>query len=142
MKQWLKPERLQRIGNRQIILYPDADGFELWQTIATDAQRQGLTVKVSNLIESHATDEHKANGYDLADYLINQQKEINELNQVYDAYNSKLEMVLNDESLKQDFNLILDEQKAIAIYNGSTEQEAERICTQPENLRRIILNNY
>jgi hypothetical protein len=139
-KSWLKVERLKQLGKRQIILYPDADGFELWQEIALDGKRQGLTIKVTNLIENHATDEQKANGYDLADYLINQQKEISELNEVYDAYNSKVERILNDESLFDGFNLFLDEQKAIAIYNGSTEQEAERICTQPENLRNVVMS--
>jgi hypothetical protein len=139
-KQWLKVERLQRLDNRQIILYPDADGFELWQSIALDAQRQGAAVKVSNLIETFATDEHKANGYDLADYLINQQREINELNEVYDAYNSKVEKILNDESLWSGFNLFLDEQKAIAVYNGSSEEEAERLCTQPQNVRSVALS--
>ncbi len=139
-KQWLKVERLQRLGNRQIIIYPDADGFELWQTIATDARRLGLDVKVSSLIENHATDEQKANGYDLADYLINQQREINELNEVYDAYNSKVDLVLNDESLFDGFNLFLDEQLAIAIYNGESEAEAERIYTQPENLRSVVMS--
>jgi hypothetical protein len=50
-------------------------------------------------------------------------------------------MVLNDELLFADFDIIVAEQKAIAIYNGSTEQEADAIVTRPENLRRIILNN-
>jgi hypothetical protein len=139
-KTWLKTERLQRLGARHIILYPDADGFELWQSIAREAQRQGLTIKVSNLIESHATIEQKANGYDLADYLINQQNEINELNEVYDAYNSKVDLVLNDETLFNGFKLFLEEQKAIAIYNGESEAEAERICTQPENLRSVVMS--
>jgi hypothetical protein len=76
-KQWLKVERLQRLGTRRIILFPDADGFQLWQTIATNAQRQGLEVKTSSLIETRATIEQKAEGFDLADYLINQQREIN-----------------------------------------------------------------
>ncbi len=132
-KTWLKTERLKRLGKRQIILYPDADGFELWQSIATDAQREGASIKVSNLIESHATAEQKTNGYDLADFLINQQKEINQTN-------SKLETVLNDEFLFADFNLILDEQKAVAVYNGLSELEAERICTQPKNVRAVALS--
>jgi hypothetical protein len=139
-KTWLKSERLKRLGQRQIVLYPDADGFELWQEIALDGKRQGLTIKVSNLIENHATDEQKANGYDLADYLINQQSEINELNEVYDAYNSKVDLVLNDETLFNGFKLFLEEQKAIAIYNGESEAEAERICTQPENIRAVALS--
>jgi predicted RNA-binding Zn-ribbon protein involved in translation (DUF1610 family) len=136
-KSWLKAERLKRLGNRQIILYPDADGFDLWQGIAADAQRQGSIIKVSNLIENHATDEQRANGYDLADYLISQQIEINQFNNFVDRYNAKLETVLSDERLKRDFETILDEQKAIAIYNGESETEAERICRQPENLRSV-----
>jgi hypothetical protein len=138
-KTWLKTERLKRLGQRQIVLYPDADGFELWQSIAADAQRQGSTIKVSNLIESHATIEQKANGYDLADYLINQQAEINQTNDFIDRYNAKLATVLSGD-LKWDVETILDEQKAIAIYNGLSEAEAERICTQPENLRSVALS--
>ncbi len=140
-KAWLKTERLKRLDNRQIILYPDADGFELWQSIALDAQRQGSTIKVSNLIESHATDEQKANGYDLADYLINQQAEINQHNNYVDSYNAKLDCVLSDENLFQDFETILDEQTAVAVVGGElSEAEAERICTQPENLRSMVLS--
>ncbi len=128
-KSWLKVERLQRLGTRRIILYPDADGFDLWQKVAAEARIKNLNVVVSDLLETHATDQEKADGFDLADYLINQQAEINELNEITDSYNAKLEMVLNDDSLLADFNSILDEQKAIAIYNGLSETEAERICT-------------
>jgi hypothetical protein len=139
-KTWLKAERLTRLGQRQIILYPDADGFDQWQSVTVDAQRQGLNVKVSNLIENHATDEQKTNGYDLADYLINQQVEINQTNDFIDRYNAKLETVLNDESLFNGFKLFLEEQKAIAIYNGLSEAEAERICTRSENVRSVVLS--
>ncbi len=139
-KQWLKVERLNRLDNRQIILYPDADGFDQWQSVATDAQKQGLNVKASRLIEDFATDEQKQNQYDLADYLINQQKEINELNEVYDAYNSKVELILNDESLFNGFSLFLEEQKAIAIYNGLSEAEAEQLFAQPGNVRTVALS--
>jgi hypothetical protein len=137
-KTWLKVERLKRLGQRQIILYPDADGFELWQEIALDAKRQGLTVKVSNLIENHATAEQKANGYDLADYLINEQVERLTHNWRVDNYNYKLDKILNDESLFAVFNSILDEQKAIAVYNGATEAEAERLCAQVDFVRFAV----
>lgn len=36
-KMWLKVERQQRLETRQMILYPDADGFELWRNIAAAA---------------------------------------------------------------------------------------------------------
>jgi len=137
-KQWLKAGRLQRFENRQIILYPDADGFNQWQAVATDAQRQGLNVKASSLIENFATSEQKQNQYDLADYLINQQAEILAYNERADIYNYKLEKVLNDNSLFAVFNSILDEQKAIAIYNGLSEAEAEKLCTQADYLRFAV----
>ncbi len=140
-KTWLKVERLKRLGQRQIVLYPDADGFELWQSIAADAQRRGLIVEVSNLIENSTTNEQKSNGYDLADYLINQQTEINQTNNYIDRYNAKLEMVLNDKSLLKDFETILNEQKAIAIIcGGLSEEEAERFFTKSENVQNIILS--
>ncbi len=123
-KQWLKAERLHRLGTRQIVLYPDADGFESWQRVSLDAQRQGSTGKVSRLIEINATTEKKADGYDLADYLISQQKEINDFN----------------DKLQQNVEIILDEQKSILIINGElTESEAERIVTQPDNVRGVVL---
>jgi hypothetical protein len=137
-KQWLKAERLQKLDNRQIILYPDADGFDQWQSVATDAQRQGLNVKASSLIENFATDEQKQNQYDLADYLIEQQTEINQTNSSIELFNTKLETVLNDETLFNGFKLFLEEQKAIAIYNGSSEEGAERLCTQADYVRFAV----
>ncbi len=89
-KTWLNATRLHRLGQRHIILYPDADGFDLWQKIAQNAARQGLTVKVSDLIETRATAEQKANGCDLADYLISQQTEINHSHSLIDRYNDSL----------------------------------------------------
>jgi hypothetical protein len=136
-KKNLKAYDLKKLAGRRIILYPDADGFDLWQKVAAEARIKNLNVVVSDLIEKHATDQQKANGYDLADFLISQQAEINQTNDFIDRYNAKLETVLNDESLLTDFETILDERKAIAIYNGESETEAERICRQPENLRSI-----
>ena len=40
------------------------------QEIATDARTYGMTVYVSDLIDKRATEAEKANGYDIADYLI------------------------------------------------------------------------
>jgi hypothetical protein len=90
-KQNLTIERLQRLGTRRIILYPDADGFQQWQTIAHKARRQGLDVRVSDWIETEATDEQKAEGYDLADYLIQQQRAVNEYNEFVDAHNLRID---------------------------------------------------
>jgi len=140
-KQGLNVERLKRFGSHKILLYPDADGFTLWQKIAVDARKQGLTVEVSDLIETRATVEQKENGYDLADYLIEQQRQINQCNNFVDSYNAKLETVLADESLFTDFETILDERKAIAVYNSNeSEFEAERQLHCPDYFREIVLS--
>jgi hypothetical protein len=73
-KQSLKKDRLERIGKgRRIILFPDADGFVEWGAVAKEAVEAGLDVRVSDLIESRATAAEKADGADLADYLIREQ---------------------------------------------------------------------
>jgi hypothetical protein len=138
-KQWLKADRLQPFENRQVILYPDADGFNQWERVASEASCRGLIVKTSALIENFATDEQKQNQYDLADYLIEQQQEINRSNQTIDQYNTELEIVLNDESLLADFETILNEQKAVMIIDsGLSETEAESCVSTEENIRRIV----
>lgn len=138
-KQNLHTEKLQRLNGRQIILYPDADGFALWTQRAAEARAAGLTVKVSSLIETHGTDEQKASGYDLADYLINQQREINKYNECADKYNAQLAAVLNDVDLKARLHSFLDEQKAVMIVDGElSNAEAECLVTRPANLRRVV----
>lgn len=71
----LKAESIARIGQgRKVILFPDANGFDKWRAIASEASRLGVHVKVSDLLERLATDEQKAAGLDLADYLIDEQR--------------------------------------------------------------------
>jgi hypothetical protein len=112
-KQWLNAERLQRLGNRQIFLYPDADGFDQWKTVATDARKLDLDVKVSSLIEKRASAAQKAEGFDLADYLIQQQRGRNEYNKYVDAHN--LRVYVPDEQDLLDARL---EREAILEYEN------------------------
>lgn len=86
-KQNLNAEKLSRLQTEKIILYPDADGYEKWREMARNARLLGCAVEVSNLLENHATNEQKAEGYDLADYLINEQTRINQYNEFVDAQN-------------------------------------------------------
>jgi hypothetical protein len=98
-------------------------------------------VKVSALIENFATCEQRRNQYDLADYLIEQQQEINQSNEFIDDYNTKLGAVLSEQSLFAELETILDEQKAILMDSGNlSEDEAEGQITRKENLRNIVLS--
>ncbi len=141
-KQNLKVEKLKRLGQRKIVLYPDADGFLLWQEIALKARSQSLDVRLSDLIEKHGTDAEKNNGFDLADYLINQQIcRLHRQNEFASLYNAKLEKVLSDKKLLNDFEKILDEQKAVLIIDGNlSESNAEMHVTEFENMRQVVLS--
>ncbi len=140
-KQSLKPEKIAQIGQKEIILYPDADGFELWQEIALQSCFQNLSVKVSSLIEETTTDEQKANGFDLADLLIDEQiTRLEQQKNFTEVYNAKLEAVLNDEKLKDDFETILDEQKWILVDRGLSEAAAENLIRNFDNLREVVLS--
>lgn len=61
-------------SGRKVFLFPDADAYSDWKEKAVRAQRNGIDARISNLIETHGTDAEKENGFDLADYLIAEQK--------------------------------------------------------------------
>lgn len=129
-KSYLKPERLRRFKNRKIVLFPDADGFDLWEREAADARRLGLNVTTSRLIEDSATADERAAGFDLADYLIKGELAAQKHNARADSYNAKVDLILNSDELFQTFNEFLDERIAI--------MESEDAALKPENLRLIV----
>lgn len=108
----LNAAELLKFKQNQIILYPDANqtAFDRWRNIAAEAQSKGLSVNVSTLIETRATAAQKAEGFDLADYLIDEQRRINDHNNFTDRYNNALESVLNNESMFAAVNRIIDAQ--------------------------------
>lgn len=140
-KQSLNLQKLRRLGNRKIILYPDADGYELWQKVEIEARRNEISVSVSSLIERQATSAQKREGCDLADYLINEQIDRLEAYQDHvEKYNAKLRKVLNDEKLLDDFETILEERKSILMENGGlSDVEAEREITKHDYVRQVVL---
>ena len=141
-KGYLNAQRIQIFADRKILLFPDADAFSDWKEKAILAQRNGFNVRVSNLIEINGTASEKENGFDLADYLIDEQIDrLEEQNNFADFYNAKLEKVLENEELLADLDKILDEQKSILIIDGKvTENEAESQVTRAENVRNVVLS--
>lgn len=73
---WLNVEKLKPLKGWDVVLFPDTStngkAFELWSKIAEEANRQGLNVIVSDMLEKNCTEEQKADGYDIADYLIDE----------------------------------------------------------------------
>jgi hypothetical protein len=73
-KGYLTDAKFQVFSGRRVFLFPDADAYSDWKEKAVRAQRKGIDARISNLIETHGTDAEKQNGFDLADYLIAEQK--------------------------------------------------------------------
>ncbi len=127
-KSHLKADKLRRFGTRKIVLFPDADGFDLWEREAADARAARMDVTTSRIIEDTATSEEKKSGFDLADYLTRSERHASVWNARADSYNEKVERVKADESLFDCFNEMIDERIAIA--------ETENL--QAEDYRTIV----
>ncbi len=69
----LSIEKCQVLNNRNIILYPDLNGYNKWLDKAIEIENQcSCNISVSTLLENISTPEAKAKGLDIADYMINQ----------------------------------------------------------------------
>ncbi len=67
--------RLEVLKGRQIIAFPDIDGYEQWKEKLSDLK--GYTIKVSDYLETIATDELRAAHIDIADIYIEEIKNLN-----------------------------------------------------------------
>lgn len=69
----LQEEKCKVLDNRTVILYPDLNALEKWNEKLLLIKNQcSCEIKVSTLLEDIATPQAKAKGLDVADYMINQ----------------------------------------------------------------------
>ena len=61
-------DRVEVLAGRQIIAFPDIDGYEVWKQKADE--RPHLGIIVSDLLEKNATPSDRAAHIDIADWLI------------------------------------------------------------------------
>ena len=66
----LNREKTEVLKSRNVVLFPDLKCYDLWKNKIPQLS-QLANYRVSNLLETKASEEEKAQGYDLADYLIN-----------------------------------------------------------------------
>lgn len=71
--QGLAVDKCKVLKDRTVILYPDLNVFEKWNEKASLIKNEcSCEITVSTLLEEIATPEAKANGLDVADFMINQ----------------------------------------------------------------------
>jgi hypothetical protein len=69
----LSVEKCQVLKGRDVMLYPDLGAFEKWSLKATEMKKQwNCKITVSTLLEDEASDLDRANGLDIADYIISE----------------------------------------------------------------------
>ena len=114
----LSIEKCQVLKNRNIILYPDLNAYNKWLDKAIEIEKQyGCNISVSTLLEDIATAEAKAQGLDVADYVIYQLKNkhneiIADNTQVQSPYTPELQsMISRNKSLK----LLIDKLELVEI---------------------------
>lgn len=71
----LSIEKCQVLKGRNVMLYPDLGAFEKWSLKAVEIQKQNVCkISISTLLEDEATDTDRANGLDIADFIISELK--------------------------------------------------------------------
>jgi hypothetical protein len=65
-------EKFKPLSGRNVILFPDANGFEKWTSKAKAliTEYPNTLIIVSDILEINVSDEEKQEGFDIADYLL------------------------------------------------------------------------
>lgn len=75
----LSVNKLRKLKGRNILLIPDTSpgsvAFDQWKLICDEAAEAGIKVRMFTFLEDNATEEQKAAGYDIADYVMDLLKE-------------------------------------------------------------------
>ena len=69
----------QALRGKSAILYPDLACFEIWAEKAAFLKTHGFAVNVSSFLEKVSTQEEKEEGLDIADYLLREKKQQEDL---------------------------------------------------------------
>jgi hypothetical protein len=69
-KEGLGIDKLKVLKGKNVILFPDLNGFDKWNLKAIEMRAFCKSVVVSDLLEQMATMDERASGLDLADYLL------------------------------------------------------------------------
>jgi hypothetical protein len=75
---WTDPTVCSSLRNRDIILFPDLGAYDAWKEKGDNLRRViNCRLSVSNLLEKSASDRQRAEGWDMADYLVRKDEAAN-----------------------------------------------------------------
>ncbi len=65
-----RSENLNVLSGRNVVLFPDLGATEDWSARISTMQQMGITVKLFDYLERNATEKERAEGFDIADFLL------------------------------------------------------------------------
>lgn len=65
-----RDENLSVLRGRNVVLFPDLGATEDWSAKISTMERMGITVKLFDYLERNATERQRAEGFDIADFLL------------------------------------------------------------------------
>ena len=130
----LTADRMSVLVGRDVIFYPDADAFALWQKKAAEARVLGINAQVSTFIDALTTDQEKEDGFDLADFIHREQTLINIHNDYTEFLNQKIDLIIENADLFNRFEELCAEREAIL--------DIPEKSLPKEEIRRIVENCF
>ncbi len=93
----LSIEKCQVFKGREIILYPDLGVYEKWSLKAIEIQKQwDCKVSISTLLEDEATDTERANGLDIADFILAELKSMKTTPEIQSYFSPILQSMIEE----------------------------------------------
>lgn len=93
----LSIEKAKVLKGRNVILFPDLGGYDKWCVKADEIKLfVECEIKVSTILEDIATEEQRAKGLDIADYMIDELKTKTNQTQIQSRFSHELEIMIQE----------------------------------------------
>lgn len=76
-KSQFAPEKIKPLKGRKVLMFPDADGYQVWRDKAKLLEQLGCSVTLSTLLQQYATPAEQEVQIDIADWIIKDLKQRN-----------------------------------------------------------------
>ena len=148
-KSQLSVEKLSVLKGKEIIAFPDSDGYDVWIEKAKELRKFGININVSDCLQKLATEEQKKAKVDIADLvldeLILEKRKKEEASVKKESYSNKLNNP-NFLKLEESLGLKLVERDYIHEYthfyeNGRDIEYIDYTCPL-QVYGKIARNNY
>lgn len=71
-KSQMSAEKLSVLKGKEVIAFPDSDGYEVWAQKCKELRKYGIVINVSDYLQKVATEEQKKAKVDIADLLLDE----------------------------------------------------------------------